>query len=201
MYMMDQDSNDIMLRIQAGDASAFEQVFHALYEKLCRYAYGFLSDQSECEDAVQQCFIRLWDNRASVGEIKSIKSYMYRAVYNACLNKLQHKKTVQAYKTQVAQELEGIYFSEFDNTLPNEKFERILNALATLPEKNREVFTLRFVDGLSTKAVSKKLNITVRTVETHVSKALRLLRNELKVPLILFFSFTGKNSFFDTWFF
>lgn len=186
--------------ISKSDTEVFEALFHSLYEKLCKYAYTFIPDRDECEDTVQQCFMRLWDNREKAADILSFKSYMYRAVYNASLNKIQHKKVTDEYSLNALAELESIYYADFDNTVPNDRFEKIIQALNLLPEKNKEVFTLRFIEGLSTKAVSEKLNITVRTVETHVSKALKFLRKQLEVTLLVTISIIIKNLFWDTWF-
>lgn len=191
------DDKNIGINIKQGDSNAFDIIFNALYENLCKYAYGFIADVDDCEDIVQQCFVRLWDNKESASEIKSFKSYLYKAVYNACMSRMKHEKIKQTYQSEAAIELQNIYYSEYENTLPQERIEKIYKEIEALPEKNKEVFTLRFVEGLSTKDVSEKLNITIRTVETHVSKALRILRKNVGFFILVFFDNIDT---FDTWF-
>lgn len=174
------------MQLKQNDHAALDLLFTAYYDALCRYAYTLIDDVDDSEDIVQRCFIKLWEKRESADSILSFKPFLYKSVYNACLHYIEHQKVKQKYKSETAMELNRIYTDSFENTYPQEQLENVKKAIEQLPEKNKEVFKLRFFEGYNTKEVSKKLGITPRTVETHISKALKLLRKSAAFGISFF---------------
>ena len=84
-------------KFRSGDVKSFEQIFHGLYKALVQYANTLLKDMDEAEDKVQQVFVTLWEKRGSLEVHTSLRAYLYRAVHNACLNRLKQDKIKQEH--------------------------------------------------------------------------------------------------------
>lgn len=183
---------DILEGIKQGNEQAFEQVFRTFYAPLCGYATKLLGTTDDAEEVVQAVFFKLWERRAELQIETSFKAYIYRAVHNACLNQLKHKKVKQQHAVHVkATMVEGI---DVDPIEQKELEQEIGKAIDQLPEKCREVFELNRFEGLKYKEVAQLLNISEKTVENQMGKALKLLRGSLSrylkllMPWMIFFS-------------
>ena len=169
------------------DAQAIDRLFHEHYEGLSRYAFSILKEQGAAEDVVQQLFITLWEKRDDLEISKDPRAYLYRSTYNRCLNEVKRVKR-KGIHTDAAEEY-GLASDDDASgcVLGKELEERIETALQTLPEKCGEVFRMSRFKELSYKEIAEKLDISTKTVENHMGKALRLMREELKdyLPLIV----------------
>lgn len=183
----------IKTQLAAGSEAAYQQLFKTLFRDLCGYAYHIIPDIDSAKDIVQDVFVSLWVNRSEAEKIGALKAYLYRCVYHACIKKLEHQKVRQRYYSESEYQLKMIQFEDFESSYEESPLGDVYAAIEQLPEKNREVFKLRFIDGLNTKQVSEQLDITPRTVETHISKALKFLRENLSVSnfSLLFFMFSS----------
>lgn len=176
-------------QLSGGSRKAYETLYKFLYRDLCNYAYNIIPDADIVEDIVQATFMNLWENRHTIESIEYLKSYLYKCVYNACLKKLKHDKVVGKFQNEHEYQLKQIQFETFECSYDEAILDELNKAIEQLPDKNREVMKLRFIDGLSTNEVSQQLDISPRTVETHVSKALRFLREKLSGTAFLFLFF------------
>lgn len=175
-----ENERKIIERIALGDKQAFSYIYETYYEMLCMYAYRFFSDEEESIELVQGALVKVWERREKLSEVKALKSYLYRMVHNMALNRIQHLKAAEKYKNAVADELQSIEMEEFELNDEDPKSRQLKAALSELPPKNREVFELRFYRGFKHKEIAERLNITERTVETHITKGLKKLRESLK---------------------
>ena len=139
-------------------------------------------DLDEAEDLVQQSFVKLWEQRATFQVQWSVKAYLYKMVHNRCLNRLRDAQTREKYKVYNAAQLEQGY--ENDPGAASELNERILQALDTLPTECRRIFELSRFEELKYREIADQLGISIKTVETQMGKALRLMRTELADYLI-----------------
>ncbi len=178
--MLNQDQNKIF------DEDMFEQLFKAYFVKLCNYAIGFVNDRDTAKDITQKVFISLWEKRKNIDPQKSIQSYLYTAVKNRCFNYIRDNKK---YHSDVL-DLETIDFDfmmELDSDSILELEEKINYALNLLSDKCRIVFEMSRFKNMKYKDIAKELNISVKTVEAHISKALKTLREQLKDYNLLIF--------------
>ncbi|MBK8806287.1 MAG: sigma-70 family RNA polymerase sigma factor [Bacteroidales bacterium] len=151
------DYNKIKRRSSRWFREKLMNVYKSLYRDLCNYAYNIIPDRDIVEDIVQTTFINLWENHKNIGKIEYLKSYLYRCVYNSCLKKFEHDKVVLKFYNEHEYQLKQIQFESFETSYDDDDvMTKLHNALDQLPEKNREVMKLRFIDGLSTNEVSKK---------------------------------------------
>ena len=177
----------IIQKIQSGDKSAFEELFHSLYAHLCNFAFGFLKEQPAAEEIVQDTFFKLWEKREELNIQSSIKSYLFSAVRNQCLNQLKHLEIRDTYKAHNEANIQHEEQQEFDSAVKNELEERIEIAISSLPLERQKIFKLSRFEGKKYKEISEELNISVKTVEGQMSKALKYMREVLKdyLPTII----------------
>jgi RNA polymerase sigma-70 factor, ECF subfamily len=182
---------NLWLGLKKGNQTALEMIFKTHYKPLCSYAYSFLNDKDEAEEVVQSSFISLWEKRDTISIQTSFKSYLYRMVRNACLNTIKHEKVKKLYADQEKLTGEPIHEAVSEGLLTTELETRILNAIQVLPEQCRLVFQLSRFEELKYQEIADQLSISVKTVENHMGKALKIMREELKDYLPLFILFLG----------
>jgi RNA polymerase sigma-70 factor (family 1) len=165
--------------IRGGDERAFEQMFKGHYQSLCSFANSFLGDMDEAEEIVQQVFYSLWTKRESIEVNSTLKSYLFKAVHNSSLNKIKQGKVRQLYADDYKSHANVTTHSTTD-VLQGKELEAIINdAIAELPEQCGVVFKMSRFGNLKYAEIADELNISVKTVENHMGKALRLMREKL----------------------
>lgn len=177
----------VLDRLRKGDERAFEKVFVQFYRPLCGYAYQFLSDRDEAEEVVQATLISFWEKREVIDIESSFKAYLYRMVRNACLNVIKHEKVKEQHAAYALQTRDAAHNPTAQTIGAQELETRIGQALRTLPEQCRLVFHLSRFEELKYQEIATQLNISIKTVENHMGKALKLMREQLKdyLPLLL----------------
>jgi len=166
--------------LATGDITAFEMYFKSFYQPLCNYAYTFLQDRDEAEEIVQGTFISIWEKRKNLNFHTSGKSYLYAMVRNACLNVIKHEKIKQKYVGEELALTDPGYESVSNTVAGLELEERIQQAIEHLPEQCRLVFKLSRFEELKYSEIAEQLEISVKTVENHMGKALKIMREQLK---------------------
>jgi RNA polymerase sigma-70 factor (ECF subfamily) len=166
-------------RIKNGDEKAFETLFHKYYSYLCLYATKIISDDSAAEEIVQDFFVKIWEKREQLKIETSFNNYLFRSVKNLCINYIQHNKIKLRHAQNVISKMENIYSDDY--SFPEIELAQIIEeSINSLPEKRREIFRLSRQDGLKYQEIADKLNISIKTVETQITLALKTLRDKLK---------------------
>jgi RNA polymerase sigma-70 factor, ECF subfamily len=174
---------DLILQIKQGDAHSFELLFRRLYPRMCAYAQKFLHDMNDAEEIVQEVFYAVWKNRDYLDEQQSLHAYLFTAVKNKSLNLLETKKN----RTKHAELMWFLYAQ--DSLANNTSYEALLvkdlekdlsAALSRLPQECRKIFELSRFEGLKYQEIAARLNISIKTVETQMSRALSKLRLQLR---------------------
>jgi len=173
--------------LSEGDITVFEMIFRNYYQPLCNYAYTFLQDKEDAEEIVQSTFLLVWEKRDALAIRTSVKPYLYAMVRNACLNVLKHQKVKQKFAGEEIALADRSHDDVSQHVASNELELRIKVAMNELPEQCRMVFKLSRFEELKYAEIAEQLNISVKTVENHMGKALKIMREQLKdyLPLIL----------------
>ena len=181
------EDTEILAGLKNSDKQVFEHLFRSSYVPLCNYAAGIVSDRDEAEDIVQQTMITFWEKRETIEITTSVKSYLYRAVHNQALNKIRHDKVRLVYSKDVQSSGEQESEAASGKILQQEMQLKITEAINQLPDQCRTVFQLSRFENLKYLEIANQLGISVKTVENHMGKALRLMRLSLKdyLPLCL----------------
>lgn len=167
----------LITQIRRGDLKAYERVFNEYYGTLCLFAKNMLGDTDQARDIVQDVFVTLYTNKSTLQINKSLKSYLFKCVYNACLNSLKQQK-VYALHQQYLKE-NAVLISDDDMVVRAELEERIRFAVESLPDQCRRIFKMKRYEGMKNSEIASELGISIRTVETQISKALNILRANL----------------------
>lgn len=186
-YTRNQNEQFIFAQLQQGNEAAFDFLFQQYYAGLCVFASKYTHDTDVSEELVQSVFCKIWDDRQKINIATSLKSYLFTSVRNRCLDFIKH----QGIRLKVHQSIIEQYESLPDNAdfyVVAELAEQIEKALELLPSNIRIIFELNRFDGLTYKEIAERLNISPKTVEANMSKALKFLREELKdyLPALLF---------------
>lgn len=187
---------EIVREIKSGNKSAFENLYRFFYPKLSYFSNQYLLDVDAANSVAQDVFTELWEKRSTLHEDTNIQAWIFTVTKNKSLKLISKEKTKQKYTDYIrARQLEINYKSLTDFDTSNFLFEELQNkiktALSKLSPPVREVFEKSRFEDKKNREIAEELGISVKTVEAHVSKALKLLRTELKeyLPLlyILFF--------------
>jgi RNA polymerase sigma-70 factor (ECF subfamily) len=177
------------------DKKAFEALFRTFFPSLVLFAKKFVPDQDTAKEIVHTVFLNLWEKRQQVDTGSPLKSYLFTSVHNRCLNYIRDQKKFDRDEAHF-QRLDSTEFSNGVDRLEEQELEqRICDALQALPEKCREIFMLNRFEGLKYAEIAQQLNISVKTVETQMSRALRILREKLidYLGMIILFILTHLN--------
>ena len=188
-FTFDNYRNEILTAaIQNTIDSKYEEMFRTYFPSLSYFAQKYISDLDTCKEIVHNVFINIWEKREEFDFEKPAKSYLFTSVYNRCMNFIRDNKK---FKSDVdISEIHNISdFSQHSETIEAAELEsKIWKIINSLPEKCREVFVLNRFEDKKYSEIAEHLNISVKTVETQMSKALKTLREHLKdyLHLILF---------------
>jgi RNA polymerase sigma-70 factor (ECF subfamily) len=170
--------------MRGGDITAFEELFRCLAAALTIFALTYVDTYDDAEECVQVVFCWLWDHRFTLPNPRSVRSYLFAAVRNRALNLVRDRRTEAAFREQVERaSRQGAVAPASpapDSELAARDIEHALrSALAQMPARCREVYTLRRDHGLRTDEVADALGISPKTVEIHMMRALGILRVRL----------------------
>jgi RNA polymerase sigma-70 factor, ECF subfamily len=184
---VDLSSHQLLNTLRAGDTTTFEMIFRTYYQPLCNYAYTFVQDRDEAEEIVQATFLSVWEKKEGLDIHTGVKPYLYAMVRNAALNVIKHEKVKQQHAAVELAVAERSSESVTRTVMAAELEGRIYNALNKLPEQCRLVFKLSRFEELKYSEIAEQLNISVKTVENQMGKALRIMREQLKdyLPLLI----------------
>jgi RNA polymerase sigma-70 factor (family 1) len=173
-----------------GSKAGFEALFKALYSPLTRYAMLHHKDADEAEDMVQQVFVKLWQQKDKL-QADNIKSYLYRSVYHECVNRARHSQVKGTYMENNLRELNAAAAHAHEAAEGKELEKKISKALEELPEQCGKAFRLSRFHHLSYAEIAQVMEISVKTVENHMGKALSIMRTKLADYLVIIFILTN----------
>ncbi len=172
------------------DQKRFEDLFKSHFPSLCHFAKQYVQDEDTAQDICQKVFISLWQKRAEIDPQQSVVSYLFTAVKNRCLNYIRDHKKYRSKVLDLDLAEEEWTFQD-DHFAEEELKEKIADALAALPEKCRRVFEMSRYQEMTYKEIAEELGIAQKTVEAHMSKAIKTLRIHLKDYLLVYLIILG----------
>ncbi len=168
----------LVAKIKYNDVDAVEMLFRQFYEPLVHFAFRYVNDIHTAEDVVHDIFLKLWINRQKIEFGVNIKTYLFNSVRNQSIKYLQKHNREETYKSSNIE-------IEYDTDTPEIQFidkesqESIMNVVMKLPPKCREIFCMNRFDELTYNEIASILEISIKTVETQMSRALKFLRKNL----------------------
>ncbi len=168
-----------------GDQKAFAYFYEYYFNAIKNFCLSFVYDLDEAENITQEAFIYLWNNRSQVTSVNGIPSFLYTLAKSKCLNSIRHQKVKDKYTNHLLNEKERtldfeiLHSLSFDVLEIKELEKKIDNVINQLPAATRDVFIKKRIENKKNSEIAAELNISVKTVEAHMTKALKLLRQSL----------------------
>jgi len=172
--------SELVAGLRKGDHSCFQQLFDHYSGPLFKFALSYLKSGDTAEDVVQEVFLKIWNNRKDVRTDTSFRSYLFTIALNSVykhfnkltkLNELKHDLLIDFSNHQ----------AEFDERADYQDLVDKLNELISrMPEKRRQVFIKKKFEGKSLKEIAEELDITPKTVEYHITEAMKFLKQEFE---------------------
>jgi RNA polymerase sigma-70 factor, ECF subfamily len=159
----------------------FNNLFNLYYEELCRIVFPVIKDTDVAQDVVQDVFVKMWTRRNELSIAVTYKAYLYKAVIFRALDYLRKQK----HETQAKENLKVVHNQFYNNTdalIEEKELNQAINeGLDKMPENMRMIFNLSRFSSLKNREIAEQLNISIKTVESNMSKALKLMHQHLKL--------------------
>jgi len=183
------------INFKKGDERAFEYFFHKFYNNIVGFCVQFIHDESDAKGLTQEAFLNLWKQREKIETINGISSFLYTFSKSKCLNILRHRKVKEKYvnntlnKKERLLNLEVLQSLQFDSLTFVELEELLFTSIEELPEKTKQIFRSKKFENKKNKEIAAEMNISIKTVEVHFSKAIKVLKTKLSdyLPAILLY--------------
>jgi len=175
--------NELLSLLKEGDRNAFTTLYNRYWDKLYAVAYNRLADEYEAEEAVQNIFLDLWKRKETITLTHTLSTYLSAAIKYHVFTRLAQirREKIRAEQLKIGA-IEGIETTA--EWLSEKELKRQLEqGINALPEKCKLVFLLSREQNLTNKQIAEELNISEKTVEGHITKALNNLRGSLSVTL------------------
>lgn len=191
------DNYKLMIGLIRGEEIAYSLMVDYFHHKLCVYANSLTNNSEQAEDIVQNVFIRTYEKRKRLSPDKSLKSYLYRSVYNEFIDQYRKQQAVTLLEKKYIESLERVIQEDEDS------FEKLLRLvrqeMERLPPKCKRIFYMSKEEGMTNPEIAEKLGISVKTVEAHISKAYATIRekanSKISMESILFLFFRNPTSY------
>lgn len=169
------ENANLILHLKKGNEDAFSFLVNCYNHQLCVYANSLVKDKALAEDIVQNVFVKTWERRNYLVENFSIKSFLYKCVYNEYIDQYRKNRAVTILEKKYIEALDAIV--EEDYSVLEELYLLVQKEIHNLPPKCKRIFLLSKLEGLSNKEISEYLNVSTKTVEAHITKAFCLIRS------------------------
>jgi len=188
---MDLSENKLLINsLRKGEEKAYMFLLDKYHRRLHAYALTLVDDHSLAQDIVQNVFLRTWQYRKKLNHKYTIQSFLYKSVYNEFVNTYKKDKAMMLlqmkYYEALHQEIEKI-----DEKRIEEIIQLVTKEVEKLPPKCKQIFSLSKKEGLTNMEISEYLNVSIKTVESHITKAFSILKDKLdgKIEISLFLLF------------
>ena len=168
----------LCMELQEGNEEAFAKAFTQYNRLLYAIAYRYLKSEEEAEDAVQHTFMRLWEERKRLNFRNGIRSLIYTILRHYVLNELRHRTIVYEKNYELAQETEEADESFLQFYEERELRVQLMRAINKLPSQKSTICNLKLRKGLSNQEIAERMHLTVATVKSHYTQAIKMLRRE-----------------------
>ena len=189
--------SDLIIGLKKDNHDSFQRIFERYSQPLFKFSLSYLKSKEAAEDVVQEVFIKVWNNRKSIKTDTSFQSYLFTIALNAIRKNFNKLTRLNELKHDILIKFSN-KFDFDDNTDYQSLLDKLDELINRMPEKRREVFIKKKIEEKSLKEISKELDITTKTVEYHITEAMRFLKQEFKMlkinGMIFFHLFISKNT-------
>ncbi|MBX2928641.1 MAG: RNA polymerase sigma-70 factor [Saprospiraceae bacterium] len=180
MIMQIETSNELLAQLRQGRKPALKIIFDAHYPEVCRAIFRLIPDQSLMEDLAQEVFMRFWEKREQIEVTGSVGAYLHRMAVNEALGHLRRKRYFQDDESHAAAFAAPAADGAEAGLLHRDLSDSLQTAMNALPPKCRTVFQLSRFEEMTYQEIADRMDISIKTVENQMGKALRIMREHLR---------------------
>jgi RNA polymerase sigma-70 factor (family 1) len=178
--------SEAFLALQSGNENGLHYFFDLYYNPLVLYATALIKNQDQAQDIVSESFFKLWSKKQNITEWKMLKHWLYRIVYNACIDSVRKEASRKKSIPHLLAQTSAVEKTALENIIQTETFHRLYSLLAQLPPRSRQIFHLFYLQNKSIKEIADALNISVNTVKTQKLRAIQFLKQHSTGLTLLF---------------
>lgn len=167
-------------RVKLGEKTAFSQLFEKYAPRIYRFSRTYLKNESDSEELVQNVFLKLWEKRETLDTTQNLKSFIFKIAVNTIYDFVRRKNIEHAFEDYARLNYQSSENSTWHSVIYAEMEQNLHHLVAQLPEQQQKIFQLSKTDGLTNDEIAKQLDISKRTVENHLYRALSFLKKHLK---------------------
>ena len=177
---MKSEIKTIVTKFKAGDAAAFDAIYDMYSQKLYNFALGLLKDQDNAGEVVQEVFVTLWEKRSQVDVTFNFENYIFTIAHNSIRKYFRKKSMENRVKNFLLINSPDVVENADTSIVYNELFELANKSIERLPPKRKTIYKLSRIEGMTIKEIATRLDISTRTAENQLAKALKYLKEELQ---------------------
>ena len=170
----------ILEELAKSNKQALEELFNYYYPRLYNFSKSFLKLQDGIDDVLQEVFLKIWYNRAEIKRSESFNSYIFTITRNLLLNELRSRLNNQKLRDRILEASVAEEFLSMGNVEYDELKEKVEEIINELPQKQREIFRMSRIEGLSHKEIAEKKSISTKTVEYHIGQSISMIKSRLE---------------------
>ena len=178
-FFQKDNDNQIIEQLRAGSKEAFRSLYDAVGPKIHAFSLSYLKNEADAEELLQEVFLKLWEVRETLDKSKNIKSFLFKICINLIYDLIRRKNIEQAYLHYSGINNQLNSDSTWHEVIYNEMLNNLQHLISAMPEQRQRIFRLSKEDGLSNDEIAQQLNLSRRTVENQLYRAITNLKEKL----------------------
>lgn len=191
----------LILGLRSGEEDSFNELFKLYGPRIYRFGLAYLKNKSDAEELMQDVFMRIWEKRKNIDVSRNFKSYIYKIAVNSIYDLIRKKNIEKAFLDFTRENFQPGVETLWHEVIWNDMLSRLNSLMDKLPKQRKTVFMMSREDGLSNQQIADKLNLSKRTVENQIFRAINYLKKHMgstMVFLMLFYFLdTQPSNFFN----
>jgi RNA polymerase sigma-70 factor (ECF subfamily) len=197
--LSDRTDEELWIRLQQDDEDAFTTIYGRYHKALYTIAYRYLKDRERARDAVQQLFLKLWECRSLRCIRISLKSYLFTMLKNYVLNEIRNHLTAMEKNYEISQLSERAVYEFMTEIEEEDLIQQLYTAIEILPKQKKAICLYKLKDHLSNQAIADRMHISIPTVKTHYSQAIRFLKDYFHKTMLMLLLFSVYSSHLNSY--
>lgn len=184
------NDSELARKIKNGEKTAYQELFDRYAPRIYLFSKSYLKNEADAEELVQDVFLKIWEKRETLDQTKNIKSFIFKIAVNIIYDFIRHKNIENAFNDFAQPIFESGSNNTWHTVIFDEMQENLQKLVSLLPEQQQKIFQLSKEEGLTNEEIAAKLNLSKRTVENHLYRAVSFLKGHFKngsVISLLFF--------------